>query len=60
MRTNTRDYPAVIMAKMRDWNNVAQNGIDAAGRARGKKNLRYLVNKYPELAKAAHVTASTS
>jgi len=49
---NKRDYPVVIMDKMRMWNNVSSAcGLDSATRTRARKNLRHLVNKYPDLAK---------
>jgi hypothetical protein len=48
---NKRDYPVVIMDKMRTWNNVSACGLDSATRTRARKNLRHLVNKYPDLAK---------
>jgi hypothetical protein len=56
MNYNRREYPAVLMSRMRDWDQLARSTIDQATKARAKKNLRYLVDKYPNLAKRAGVT----
>jgi hypothetical protein len=51
------DRAKLMLAKMRDWQDVAQVGIDAATRKRGIRNLRYLTKKYPLI--AAGVVAQT-
>lgn len=57
MNVNSRDYAAHIMAKMRDWENISTQGLDKTTRARARKNLLYLIRKYPQLAKRAGIRA---
>lgn len=48
VRINEWDKAAIISNRMRDWLQVATNGLNASDRARARRNLRRLVQKYPE------------
>ena len=44
---NRRDY---IEVKIRNWLELAVNGIDPHDRVRARRNYRRLLHSYPELA----------
>jgi hypothetical protein len=53
MNVNKRDFAYCIAIRIRQWWDVAGNGINLHDRARARKNFRALVRKYPEIAKAS-------
>ena len=52
MYCNPENYLGYIELKMHDWAQLATWGINARDRARGRKNLAYLVNNYPSIAES--------
>lgn len=44
---------AILLDKMRQWQDLAERGINLPHRRQARKNLASLIRKHPDLAKAS-------